>query len=229
MAKHGDLSGSAAVHQAAYYQDADPNTTNPGEVQNGDLWINTTGSPPYQLSLREGGAWVNVGATGGFSNPMDSDGDLIRGGASGAATKLDAGAVGQQLVMRGGTPIPTWEDEIGTIQIIIDGGGVAITTGVKGDLEIPFACVIQRATLLADQSGSIVIDIWKDTYANFPPTDPDSITASAPPTISGATKSQDSTLTGWTTSIAAGDTLRFNVDSCATITRVTLSLKVKKA
>jgi len=115
-----------------------------------------------------------------------------------------------------------------TLTFIIDGGGSAITTGQKGHLEIPFACTIQAATLLADASGSIVIDIWKDTYANFPPTDVDSITASAPPTLSSAQKSQDTTLTGWTTAITAGDILAFNVDSVATVTRITLSLKVVK-
>ena len=95
-------------------------------------------------------------------------------------------------------------------------------------MEVPFDCTINRATLVADQTGSIVIDIWKDTYANFPPVDADSITASAPPTLSSAVKSQDSTLTGWTTTITTGDILRFNVDSITTITRVTLSLKVTK-
>lgn len=117
-----------------------------------------------------------------------------------------------------------------TITFIIDGGDSAITTGEKGHLEIPFACTINRVTMLADQAGAIVVDIWKDTYANFPPTDdPDSITASAPPTISATNqKSQDSTLTGWTTGISAGDILAFNVDSCTTITRVMISLKVTK-
>lgn len=114
------------------------------------------------------------------------------------------------------------------IEVVIDGGGSTITTGIKVDVEIPFACTINRVTMLADQSGSIVVDIWKDTYANYPPTGADSITASAKPTITTATKSQDSTLTGWTTSITAGDTLRFNVDSVTTIQRVTLSLKVTK-
>lgn len=119
-----------------------------------------------------------------------------------------------------------------TITFIVDGNGSAITTGIKGDLEIPFACTINRATLLANESGSVVVDIFKSTYANFdPPTTPasgDKITASAPPTITAAKKSQDSTLTGWTTSIAAGDVLRFNVNSVTTITRCTLSLKVTK-
>jgi len=117
---------------------------------------------------------------------------------------------------------------IATITFIIDGGGSPISTGIKGDLEIPFACTIDSLKVLADQSGSIVIDIWKDTYANFPPTGPDTITASAKPTISGATKATDTTLTGWTTAITAGDILRFNVDSATTVTRVVLSLKVTK-
>jgi hypothetical protein len=116
----------------------------------------------------------------------------------------------------------------GAIAFIIDGGGSAITTGEKGHLRVPFACTINRATALADQSGSVTVDVWKDTYANFSPTDADSITASAPVTITSAQKSEDSTLTGWTTSVAADDILAYNVDSATTITRVTVSLKCTK-
>lgn len=114
------------------------------------------------------------------------------------------------------------------INIIIDGGGAALTTGVKLDVVVPFNCTITQSTLLADQSGSIVLDIWKDSYANYPPTVDDTITASAKPTLSSAIKAQDSTLTGWTTSITAGDTLRINIDSITTVTRVCLSLKVTR-
>lgn len=116
-----------------------------------------------------------------------------------------------------------------TIEFIIDGGGSTITTGIKGDLEVPFACTITAARMFADQSGSIVVDIWKDTYANYPPTDADSITSSTPPTISTATKSQDTTLTSWITSVSAGDILRFNVDSVTTIQRATVSLTCVKS
>lgn len=117
--------------------------------------------------------------------------------------------------------------EIRDIAFIIDGSGSAISTGQKGHLEIPFNCEILEASLFADQSGSIVVNIWKDTYANFPPTVTVKITNTTPPTISSAVKSQNSTLTSWTKTIDAGDILAFNVDSCTTITRVTLSLKVK--
>jgi len=115
------------------------------------------------------------------------------------------------------------------INFVIDGGGSAITTGIKGDIELPFAGTITSVRLLADQSGSIVVDIWEDTYANFPPTNDDTSTASTPPTITTATKSEDSTLTSWDTTFSAGDTLRINVDSCTTITRCTLSIRGTKS
>jgi len=103
---------------------------------------------------------------------------------------------------------------------------VPIPTGVSGYLEVPAACTISQVTMLANESGSIIVDIWKDTYANFPPTDADSITAVAPPTITTAQKSQDSTLTNWTISLSAGDILAFNVDSCTTITKVTIIIRM---
>jgi hypothetical protein len=145
-------------------------------------------------------------------------------------------AVYDATAWNGNNTTPTRDDvrdkiellNVGTIGITIDGGGSAITTGLKGFIEIPYACTITRVTMLADQSGSAVVDVWKDTYANYPPTDADTITASAVPTISAATKSQDATLTGWTTSVSAGDIIGFNVDSASTITRLTITLKTTR-
>lgn len=114
-----------------------------------------------------------------------------------------------------------------TINFIIDGGGSVISTGQKGHIVIDFDCQILNWTILSDQSGSIVVDIWKDTYANFPPTVDDTITASAKPTLASAQKNQNTTLTGWTTTITAGDILAYNVDSATTVQRVTVSLKVR--
>ena len=107
----------------------------------------------------------------------------------------------------------------------LDGNGSVLTTGQKGYTQLQYACTINSWTILADQSGSIVIDIWKDVLANYPPTDADSITASAPPTLAAATYATSATLTGWTTAVSAGDVLGFNVDSVSTVTRVKLIVK----
>ena len=50
----------------------------------------------------------------------------------------------------------------------------------------------------------------------------------AKPSISAAVKSQDTTLTGWSTAIAVGDILRFNVESAATCQRLALTMKIKR-
>jgi hypothetical protein len=115
--------------------------------------------------------------------------------------------------------------------IIISAGQLAIDASgpeAQGDIVVPYDCTITAVTLLSDQSGSIAVDLWVDSYANFPPTDADSITASAVPTISAAAKYRDTTLTGWTTALAAGDIIRYNVDSASTITRCTMYLTVTK-
>lgn len=129
-----------------------------------------------------------------------------------------------QVLTSAGNAAPVWTDQFLSITYVFSNIGA----GDQGDLTVPFDCTITEWTLLADVSGSAVIDIWEDTYANYPPTVADTITGSAKPTISASTKGSSSTLTGWTTTIAAGSTLRFNVDSASTLSRVTLSLKVKR-
>lgn len=111
---------------------------------------------------------------------------------------------------------------------IIDGGGATITTGNKYGIYIPFSCTITGWNIGLDQSGSIVIDIWKDTQANYPPTVADTITASAKPTVTTATNASSTTLTGWTTNVAAGNWLFFNVDSVTSATWCNITLTVTK-
>lgn len=112
----------------------------------------------------------------------------------------------------------------GSVEFTI-GSGIGVPyTGVQGDIRFPFACTITGAYLLSEQVGSIVVDLWKDTYANFPPTVADTITASAKPTLSSADKSEDTTLTGWTVAVSAGDIIRVNVDSVSTLYRCALVL-----
>lgn len=128
------------------------------------------------------------------------------------------------------TATNTWslDDGTGVAVFTKDGFANLLLTGIMGDMTIPFACTLTGVTLLADQSGSCVVDIWKDTYANYPPTISDTITASALPTISSAVKAQDNTLSGWTTSVSAGDILRFNLNSVTSITRLAVCLRFKR-
>jgi hypothetical protein len=166
------------------------------------------------------------GGTGATLTPV-SGGVVYSGPSVMAITPV--GIVGQVLSSAGASA-PVWTNLSAAIPFIVDGGGLILTTGVQGYIQIPFNCTILSATMLADQTGSIVVDIWKDTYANFPPLVADSICGVASkPTITAGIKYTDSALTGWNKTINAGDILAFNIDSVATITRVTISLTVTRA
>lgn len=208
-------------------EDAAPATPSSGQVR---LYAKTDG---LLYSKDDAGTetLVSGGDAGGaiVKTLIDAKGDLIVGASDNTPAKLTVGTDGYLLkASSAATNGVAWAAQPAVIAFVIDGGGSAITSGTKGFVEVPFACVITAGRLLADQSGSIIVDVWKDTYANYPPTDADSITSAAPLTISAATKSEDSTLTGWTTSIAAGDILAFNVDSATSLTRVTVSLTVRR-
>lgn len=114
------------------------------------------------------------------------------------------------------------------IPFSFDGGGGVIATGVKysAQFKIPFACHLIGWEVVANASGSIVVDFWKDTYANYPPTNADSITASDPPTLSGATKNQNLNASTWTQAFSKGDIILPNVDSVTTVEQVVVFLRV---
>lgn len=173
----------------------------------------------YKFTYDSSADAVIVGGRFGDTLTSGSNPDLVAieaiAGTSGALKKTAAN---------------TWALDNLTCNIVFtkDGNGTVLPTGIMGTVEVPFACTITGVTLLADTSGSCVVDIWKDTYAQYAPTDADSITAAAVPTISSTTKYQDTTLTGWTTSVSAGDVLTFNLDSVTSVTRLSINLRVKR-
>lgn len=145
------------------------------------------------------------------SMPNPADATVYYDGSGQFSTPASGGAVRRQVTL------------------IIDGAGSAITTGIKGYLSLPVSGTWMKWRVLsidgAATAGNIVIDVWQDTYANYPPTVLDTITAAAKPTLAGVNKNEDTTLTGWTTAFTAGDILGFNVDSASTVTKVALVLE----
>jgi len=88
---------------------------------------------------------------------------------------------------------------------------------------------IMNAKLLTGGGpGACVVDVWKAPFGSFPPLVANSICASALPTITAGVAYSDSTLTGWTTNINAGDVLAFKLSSVSTFTEVSLILQVSQ-
>ncbi|MGE0366929.1 MAG: hypothetical protein AB7Q00_14475 [Phycisphaerales bacterium] len=111
----------------------------------------------------------------------------------------------------------------------LDALGDVIATGPVWDQPAPFAGTIVSWMLLADGLGTVELEVWKDTFANFPPTAADKISGSAPLVLSNQSKNQSSTLTGWSPNFAQGDILRFNMNNCLAITKLTVVLFVRRS
>jgi hypothetical protein len=115
----------------------------------------------------------------------------------------------------------------GSFGITIDGAGSTVTTGEKGYLIVPYDGTITGWSVIADQPGNCVIDVWKTSGGTIP-TVLDTITGTEKPTLSSQQINSDLTLTSWTTSVNIGDVVAFNIDSVSTITRVHLTIYITK-
>ena len=184
------------------------------------------------------GSATNTGATGplGPTGPTGVPGSATNTGATGPSGLGPTGSIG--LVGPTGTlgpvgpsgPTGAVGPNSSAFVAVIDGGTLPITVGLKGYVEVPFTGVLTQVDLVADRIGSIVINLWKCTYAQFDagathPVAADKITATTPPTIASGVKSTDSTLNLWNTTLTAGDVLAFNVDSVSALQRVTVTMK----
>ena len=110
-----------------------------------------------------------------------------------------------------------------------NGGGSVPTPGVLGYGDTDWAGTITGWKLTGNVAGAMVIDIWKKPFAaNAPPLLANSITGSAPPTLTATNQSAQGGTTGWATAIAAGDQWAFNLNSISTITSFTLSVIVSR-
>ncbi len=121
----------------------------------------------------------------------------------------------------------TWSLDTGVCYLGFtkNASGNVLSTGIAAEIVIPFDCTLTGWTLMADQSGSIVIDVWKDVFANYPPDNSDSIAAGHEPTLSSADHGEDTDISDWSSvAVTAGDVIRFNIDSVTSITRITLLL-----
>lgn len=117
-----------------------------------------------------------------------------------------------------------------SVSISFDNNGVELPDNTKARWRVPngVTATIVRWSIAADVSGAIVINIWKDTWANYPPSSGDSIIGSGTaPTITASDDNAESTsFTGYTTTtFSGGDSVIFNIDSCTTITACDLELE----
>ena len=119
---------------------------------------------------------------------------------------------------------------LGALEVILDGGGIALQASASATFEAPFSCTLTSAKFYLDTSTETRIDVWKDTYANYPPTITDTIVSSAggDTTFStsgvSATKFSATIDNDWTKTITANDVIKVVVESNDLATKATVVL-----
>lgn len=193
------------------------------------------GVVPDGITTTVGGGGV-ISAISGTAGINQLTGDVLAGPGVGSAvatlavTTVTAGSYTYPTFTvdaKGRLTAAASTSQFGSTGVTVDGGLSTPTTGVKGYIIIPYACTIVSWTILANQTGSAVFDIKSaSSYSGISSTT--SITASAKPTLTSAQSAFGNTLTGWTTSIAAGTLLEFDLSSVSSVLRVTLELTLLK-
>ncbi len=108
----------------------------------------------------------------------------------------------------------------------IDGGGSALTTGIKGTFGVPVACTVANWRLEGDQSGSATVDVLSAAFG-VAPAYVSMVGAGTKPTVSAAVASALTVPAGWTTTaIAANTTIQVNLTPGATFLRLTRYLEL---
>jgi hypothetical protein len=101
-------------------------------------------------------------------------------------------------------------------------GGVSAIVAPTNDVPIYIRedCRIQQVIMLTrGGAGSCSVDIWRSSIGAYPPTVANSICSGVNPTITAsAVPYSNSTLTGFTTTLSAGDTLLIHLNSSSTFT-----------
>lgn len=98
-----------------------------------------------------------------------------------------------------------------------------LAVGEYNAIWIPYGVTFTNWNIFSSVSGSIVLDVWIDSYTNLPPTVADTIVSSGKPTLSSAIKAQGSA-SGWTVSgplaiaAAGGFMMYIRIDSVTTCT-----------
>ena len=118
----------------------------------------------------------------------------------------------------------------GSCGVTFDGQGGVISNGRTAYVQIPYNGTLTSWTLVAAQSGSCTITVFKDTYANYPPVTPADNIYSVQPALASSIRNQNLTPTyvGSQATVAAGDWIGFTISGVTTVTWVNLSILITK-
>ena len=96
--------------------------------------------------------------------------------------------------------------QVQTINVLFDGGGAVLTTGMMGEVELPVGMTLTEWRCLLQAAENITITVTRATYAAY-----DTFSALSPALALSTSAAIKNQATGLTTSLTAGWILRFEI------------------
>lgn len=174
-----------------------------------------------------------VGTTAPLTGGGVLSGDLTLavntfGDAQAGVVPLSGGGTANFLRADGSWAAPGGVTPRRVVGVTFDGNGSPPTAGSVGYAVVPFNGTIDQWHIVSDASGSAVVDVWK--AAGAIPTDANRIAGTEKPTLAAAQIGSDTALSTWTTTaVTAGDVFGFELESAATLTRVTVEVRISES
>lgn len=162
------------------------------------------------------------------NDDLEVDGDILADG-----TIIGDGAT----TTTGFTKTANVDSSLATVDLVKLGGfiyqfyegGSVLTARTYIMFRALSTCEIVGVTLLSSGgvTGNVTVDIQTGTFAGFPTTA--SICGGTKPALAGTASYEDTTLTGWTKTITAGDIIMLEIEGTpATVTDVTISVQTRR-
>lgn len=147
-----------------------------------------------------------------YDDSSGATGDIYYRDSSGYFRRLAIGSANDVLTVSGG--LPAWSDEPRHTPTAVWGDNVntaSVVTGTVSYVRVPYSGTITSWHVVANTAITCTLDVWKAN--GTVPTNANTITASAKPSLSSSATAASSTLTGWTTSVSAGDVFGFELEA----------------
>lgn len=174
---------------------------------------------------------VGISGIGGTQVFIVGNSIIISGSAGGGAGDVTfaqltgaSGALQTQInsISSSGSASVPFNLYLAKISMSIDAGTNTIETGFKGYFEATSDMTISGWNIVANRTGTILIDLFKTTYNNF--SSFGSIITGIPPSLNNQNKSYGNIMTGWNIGVSRGDILEFVVKGCTGINKININI-----
>jgi hypothetical protein len=121
--------------------------------------------------------------------------------------------------------------KVGSCGAIFTAVSGVVTNGTTAYAQVPYNGTITGWTLVSTSaSGSCTVTVFKDTYANYPPTSPTDNIFTVQPALVSQIKNQNlaPTFVGSQATVVAGDWIGFTISGVSLVSWVNLTLSITK-